>query len=240
MKHPTLWIPLSFCQLVLEEGYHNEAQLFIGLKMVCGGQFRSTNSLRKQVTEKTNMSERELYRLLGNLKKRNWVGYNEKSKYYFVRGFKKLYSLENLKGKTAVEFIHEWLSCFRAFIAGASFGHLVRQQKRGGGSRGDNKGHSKHDSRLPHYKPVATKAIQKIFNLSYGTAYRLKQQANDAGFIDIKRNGKPTPYTIKDLPAIQKYNSQLAEKIFVHKGRLYIKAPDLVSPELFYKSIGRY
>lgn len=240
MKYSTLWIPLSFCNLVLKENYHREAQLYIGLKMMSGGQFLSTTSIRKQVLKKMDVSESKMYRLMNELQKRNWVGYNEDSQRYFVRGFSKLYQLENLEGKTGVYFRVEWLSSFRAFAAGASIGHLVHQQKRGGGSRSEKKGRSNHNSRLPQYKPVATNAVQKIFNLSYGTAYRLKRQANREGFIDIKRNGIPMNLTVKDLPRLKRYNRQKANKIFVVKGLLYIKAPDLVKPELFYKNIDRY
>ena len=69
--------------------------LYLYLKSISNGKIRLNKETKEEISKALNCTTRTLYNNLHKLQARNWIGYNPKSKLYFVRGFEKVRAIEN-------------------------------------------------------------------------------------------------------------------------------------------------
>jgi len=188
LVYRSLLLPTDLCQFVLMNKLAKPFQLFVLLKACCSGKFKITEKEIEDIRVILGLeSTRTVANNLKVLQKRNWIGYNKKSGYYFIRSFAAVKSIEKLKFKTAAEFTTNLIRDFKAFLVGAVIGNIIRFKIWQIRELEQINGCSKHSSNLRfRYYKMANTYLSKILNVSISTAYEYKQLARDAKFILIE------------------------------------------------------
>jgi len=123
-------VPLHLCEFAIQNRFVKELRLYLYLKKECFGQIKLSSLKKEEIAIALSCGDRTVRNHLNSLMARNWIGYNEKSKYYFIRGFEKVRSIEGLAGRKGC-----WLEIntkdiwsdqrkFRAFVVATIIGHL--------------------------------------------------------------------------------------------------------------------
>ena len=86
-------LPIDICDFAISNKYFSPLRLYLYLKWVSDGQLKLPPEIRKHIAQKLNCNERTVRNNLKILKERNWIGYNSQSKYYMIRGFKKVHEI---------------------------------------------------------------------------------------------------------------------------------------------------
>lgn len=229
------WVPLPVLEKALSEKQHREIVLFLYLKMTTSSRVKIEGRKKSEIMQVLSISESTLYRRLDTLREWDWVGYDEITGVYSIRGFKRIYELEKFKGKTAVYLRIDELYHFQVFSFAACVGYLVRQQsswKRRGAGR---KTWRSKQSPAYVFKPVAISVMENLFKLSKDTIISLKEQAIDLGYL-LRERG----YTLLHEA---KYHDQTYYMAYPeHWGRLrrvrnfiVLLGPDRLSDKLYYR-----
>lgn len=227
----TLYIPIDMCIHVLKNGFYTAFQLFIYLKINCHGQMKiSDNLLPKIATDLDIKSVKTIKRNLDLLLKKNWIGYNRKNGYYYIRGFKKVNQIIGGKSKLTAEFDIRDIGKIKNFIAGALISSLIHKQKCRKYLEERKFGRSEHNKKtyFSGYYPVACKAIAKYFGISIGRAFNLKKEASCEKYIHIRHNNERLHISLAELNNYKKHIPEHSGRIFVNRHRVYMRYPDLV------------
>ena len=252
-----IYVPLSLCDLVVTDKFFAPFRLYLFLKSTSYGQLKITLAKKQELAAALHVTVKTISNLLHQLQERNWIGHNPRTGWYFVRGFTKIGQLEGLTGKLAVELdVHKDLSFkerFQAFVVGAIIGRFSRnsryrwreQQK----SRSEyNKGNSNHNlPTAPSFFPVACELIRMAKNpkcpprMSLSTAWSYKQLACKHEFINLKQNltrlASSKDESVCDAQfaaAYKKVNPEVAGRIRIIDGKVYLQEPDLVQERMRY------
>jgi hypothetical protein len=125
------WVPLPVLQKALTDKAHREIALFLFLKMTTTSRVKIEGKKKGEILQVFSMSESTLYRRLNTLMKWDWIGYDKKTELYYIRGFKRIYEIEDdFISKTAVRIEIKDLFYLQAFSFSASLGYLLRTQSR--------------------------------------------------------------------------------------------------------------
>jgi len=213
-------------------------QLYIYLKTHCSGKVKISKCDFQTIAKKIGLSSaRSVENNLKKLIVKNWVGYNKKSKYYFIRGIDKIRWLLGFKTKTAAEFDSREIKKLKAFLAAAKIGYLLDNQKRKKRATERNTGRSNHVARQSSdYYPLANLALAKILNVSLSTAYVLKQLAHKAGYIDIKKSFEETNLDAYQENPLKKGLPELISKVRIKKGKILLQGTDKVKHFVTFKT----
>ena len=228
---PFVNIPIDLCEFTIRKRFYRPLQLFIYLKTICSGKIRSGDLDLQEAGNAIGLSSvRAVKNNLNKLKQENWIGFNKKSNYYFIRGFDKIREQYGFKARGAVEF--EILS-LKAFIAAAIIAKLINSQKRKRKATERVKGRSNHIACLSSiYFPVANKGLAKILSISISTAYELKLLAEAAGYISIKKTFIWTGIQKGEAPFFKRGLPELANKVKTETGEIRLQGIDQVSHRL--------
>lgn len=192
------WVPLPVLQKAITEKAHREIALFLFLKMTTSGRLKLEGRKKAEVLQVLNISESTLYRYLSTLLKWDWMGYDPSREVYYVRGFKRVYELENeFIAKTAVRVKIEDLFHMQSYSFSAWLGYLLRAQSSWKRRGAEQKTRCSQQSPASIYRPVALTIMKQFFKLSKDTAIKLKKQAISNGYIKRQR-GYRELYDIKD------------------------------------------
>ena len=240
MKGKTLLLPVQLCEYVLKHKLAKPFQLYILLKSVSDGKIKIPKSQYPEIASWLNRKSGKTVN--NNLKKllaTNFVGYNAKSEYYFIRGLDQLRKQLNLNARTSAEFCISDLNRLQEFCLAAVAGHLVKQQQRKKWLSERQKWRSNQNSRssspLPYFH-VTSSYLSKMLGISQNNAFLLKQKAHKAGFIEIKKHFKPLNVAVYDKRAFLKGNPDLAPRVRVRDKMLFLQQPDEIISLIRFKS----
>lgn len=192
------WVPLPVLQKALSEKTHREIALFLFLKMTTASRVRIEGRKKGEILQVLSISESTLYRYLMVLMEWDWIGFDEKTSIYYIRGFKRIYEIEEeFISKTAVRITIEDLFIIQVFSFSASLGYLLRAQSRWKRRGAERQSRRSHQSPASVFKPVALSVMEQFFLLSKDTLIKLKKQAIRSGYIKRKRSYKEL-YDITD------------------------------------------
>lgn len=246
-------VPLAFCEFAIRNKLLSSFRLYIYLKTTCNGQILIDAKTKQTIAKDLHVTVKTITNQLKKLHERNWVGYNPKSGYYFIRGFNKVRDIEQFQGRRGVwidthkDF--QTISRFRAFVMGAIIGQLSNVSKQRAKKTFEErrpehiKGSSNHRLRphLPLYYPVACHALASIYGISISTASRYKHEADEHGFIDLKKNfrrlalnGDPKEYDAQFATAYKASHPDEAHKIRIKNNKVYIQEADQVQARMNY------
>jgi len=182
------WVPLPVLQKAITEKAHREIALFLFFKMTTSGRVKIEGRKKEEVLQVLSISESTLYRRLKVLMSWDWIGYDGKYEVYYIRGFKRIYEIEEeFISKTAVWIRVEDLFHLQAFSFSAWLGYLLRAQCRGKRRGAGQKTRCSQQSPASIFKPVALSVMEQFFSLSKDTLIKLKNHSIRKGYIKRER-----------------------------------------------------
>jgi len=192
------WVPLPVLQKAITEKAHREIALFLFLKMTTSGRVKLEGRKKKEVLQVFGISNSTLYRYLSKLLEWDWMGYDKSMQVYYIRGFKRIYEIEDeFISKTAVRICIDDLFNLQAFSFSAWLGYLLRGQSRGKRRGAGQNTRCSQQSPASVFKPVALSVMKLFFNLSKDTLIKLKKHSIRKGYIKRER-GYQELYDISD------------------------------------------
>lgn len=233
----SLAIPLELCEHVIRTKFFRPMQVYIHLKSVCSGKIKRGDIDYRGIASVLGLkSGRTVRNNLKILLDKNWIGYNNKTEIYFIRGFEAIRRIHNFKAKTAAEFDTKDIRNIKAFLAGAKIAHLVNRQKKRKRATEPNKGGSNQIARKTSlYWPVATKPLARMLGVSISSAHLLKALAQRAGFADILRSYQKTGLKPNHKVPLKIGAPEIAHKVRVINDEVVIQGVDLIMPNVRLK-----
>lgn len=208
------WVPLPVLQKAVTDKTHREIALFLYLKMTTCSRVKIEGRKKSEILQVLSISESTLYRRLHVLMKWDWIGYDETFQVYYIRGFKRIYELEEeFVSKTAVRIRFDDIFYLQPFSFSAWLGYLLRAQSRGKRRGAEQKSRCSKQSPASIYKPVALIVMEQFFELSKDTLIKLKKQSIKKGYIKRKRG-------FKELHSIRDHRFEYYKVYPEHWGRL--------------------
>ena len=229
-------IPVELCEYAIRIEFYRPMQLYIYLKTSCGGKVKKRDMDLQSIGEAIGLtSERAVKNNLKILLEHNWLGYNKRSKIYFIRGFEKIGKFCGIQSTTAAEFDSREIGKLKAFMAAAKIGYLINCQKRNERVIELKCGGSNHVTRKSSgFYPVANEALAKILGISISTAYELKQMAKNAGYIEIRKTFIKTGLQADHAAIMKECIPEHAKKIIVRDNALLLQGKDMVRCKIHY------
>lgn len=224
-------IPVELCEYVIRNNFYRPMQLYIYLKLNTSGQVRSGDLRYDEIAKAIGLTTGRAVR--NNMKlllEKNWVGYNKKSKYYFIRGFKKIMQICGFSSKTAAVFDSVDILKLKAFVSAVRIAYLINKQKRKKWATELVKGCSNHIARSSsQYYPLANEALAKVLEISISTAYQLKLLASKAGYIHIKKTFQNTSFAASEASLFKRGHPEIAKKVITNTGNIQLQGIDMVA-----------
>jgi hypothetical protein len=118
------FIPVQLCQYALCENFTASFRLYCYLKGQCSGKMKVSKGDIKTFAADLKCDPKTILNHLKKLRDFNWIGYNTKSKYYFIRAFDVIMEMHGFTSRTGAEFKKSYLHDFKAFTAGAAIGYI--------------------------------------------------------------------------------------------------------------------
>jgi hypothetical protein len=225
----SLKVPFEFCQYVIKNKLIKEARLLVMLKF----QFKDITKIDHEdivflASELGYKCPKQIRSQLKRLIELNWIGYNFETQNYFIRGIDEIRKLLNFTRRQSAEIGYENIKKFKLFAASAVMRSLNNNYRRKltypeaeGNSGPSLQANGKST-------PISNEALSIILGVSLSTAFQFKKDAAKAGFINLKKMFKKTPYKWKDIKAFIKGNPELAKRAVRKRRHIYLKEPDHV------------
>lgn len=187
-------------------------RLFVFLKMHSSGKLHEGSPVFELAKRELGIKDsRTMKKYLSQLRKADWVGFNQASGYYFIRSFSQTPIDPQYVDRTAVLFLPENLKYFHFFLVGAILGHRVKRQKfffEVARKRRLRPATEKHEvarqakafsgssnegyfgAKKPPYYGLSNKRIAEILGCKQTRACVLKRQAAKHGFLNVRHHFK--------------------------------------------------
>jgi hypothetical protein len=223
----TINIPVGIIDFVLQNKMSKPFQLFTYLKCHSSGKVHEDSSLFQTMPGALEIKDQRTIRdYVAKLYSLNWMGYNPKSGYYFIRGFNVIRKKHNIRSRKAAIFDYEDINYLAtAFLPGAVIcSNLKAQQyvwevskRRLAKSATENvgvanQGFPASDTPPPYYG-LSNKGIAASLYCKQTRACELKQQAEQAGYLKSENR-------FKDIAVLYKPDYKIREIIKAHHPEL--------------------
>ena len=185
-------IPIELAYWAITNKKSRTVQVYIALKSLCDGKLTVDIELQKGIAALIGIKSRQTIRSHINLLlDYNWIGYNEKSKNYFIRSWGFVMSNLGFRRQILIRFDIVDLRNLKELFIGAIIADLIKKQKRQQLRAEQNKGSSFQPlEKVASFFPVANVALARILKISVYSAFKYKRKARDSGFIEIHNNKK--------------------------------------------------
>ena len=226
LKDHFIKVPVHFAEWCLVNKKTIELSLYIALKTRCDGQIRLNPDLKRELAEQLGYkSSRSVENGLRKLLELNWIGYNERSGIYFIRGWKFVLSVNHIEGTTTAELdLRKDLANMKQWIFANAVGHYIARRKKSEFKKSNSKQKDNlHDDDTPAPldseenapNKLGVRVLCKRYNVSQGTISNWKRQAKDHGYLNYTHN-----YHILNIPAmliheVRELFSDIAHKIVI-------------------------
>lgn len=231
----TKWIPLHILQKALIEKYHREIELYIYLKITTDGRLKLKGRKKSEVLQVLSISESTLYRRLRVLQDWNWVGFDDLTQTYFIRGYNYVLKSEQAISRTAVKFTFKDILQLQTFSFSACVGFLLRSQTRRKRRGAERKTWRSKQSPASTFKPVALSVMKSVFSLSKDTVIKLKKLSIIAGYLKRKRGIKELHHASKHSREYYRSHPEHWGLLRKHGNMIVIIQPDEFNDCHIYK-----
>lgn len=233
-----LVIPLEMIAYALRNKLIRPLQLYILLKYNCSGKTKLNKQDKPDLAKWLDYkSTRTINNNLVKLQAMNWIGYNPKSKVYFIRSFERIRIMMGFIRRTGVCYCFtDWkMNEFKGFCIAAVLGNLINYQKREKWMIERESGRSRQIIHNPSSDlfPVSNSALAKILNVSLSIAFRYKQLAKQVHGIHILKSWQSVPkWTYYNL---RKYNMIRELRVLNKRKNVLIQSTDMIQHNLRFK-----
>jgi len=254
----TLNVPLRLAEYALKEKKTYLLQLYIYLSFQGSGKVIITTFLKDKTAIDLGVTVRNINGRLAQLKKLNWIGYNPKTGYTYIRGVKYVCSLYKLNFRAAYEFSSDWLPfidefCFAAFITYLLSYRRWRtwKPKRSYCDSKNRPGlflsspfqgafnelYRNHKNAL---RMFPSPFLARQLCMSVSTISLLKKSTAQTGLLSITHNRALISEKRKEVYAINCFreaNPDIARKLWIKDKQLYLILPDSFKSTLKRKTL---
>ena len=233
-------VPMSLVVLVFKERLYREFQVWMELKHCSDGHLKITPDVVRSLAKELAVSAKTVERAIQKLRHRNWIGYNPKSGFSFIRGFNAVQILEYHPSRLGVWFDICQKNESRGFVAGSIISKLVREQRKKVWQERkgvQSKGGAFQPVRLPAFYPVSCSSLEQIYNVSKKRAWNAKQDASKSGYIKLRHVNEPI--AIDQLQSYLKGFPENKERLFNKGSNWFLRLPDMVMMKVAFGKRGR-
>lgn len=224
------WVPISYCQFLIENGCVNAGKLHVYLKYESNGIFPYKEALRKS-SQYYDVSERTIRRWLSQARRYNMIGKNTDDNLLFVRGWQYFFNQYKFPKKASYRFKKKDLKDFKTYCYAAVISYMATRAQARETERSRRSDKYVRSYQAPAWVPMASKAISKTMRVPISTARFYRNKAVDAGYIEKKPNLQHCNIHTSNLKRYKKYGRGSGAKLIVRGGRVYKQLPDLVKVE---------
>lgn len=241
-----LLIPVELCAKIIRTKRSRDLQIWIVLKSMCSGAMSISIADKRYIANELGVSIRTVERSIKKLLSYNWIGFNPRSKTYFIRGIDTVCKIESITNKASCWFDRKWIRKVKEFCISALHTELIVKQKRktyhrkGLGNSNSGSVKEENTSRRKNYYPIAILVVSRIFDIKFDYVAKLRRMANGE-FIETIEDLEPLilggrHMKASELPLIsQVIDPDEVKKIRIKKGKLFIQKPSLVKSTLTRK-----
>ena len=235
------WVPISFCQLCLELKLENAGKLFCFLKHETDGII----ALPKALWLSKNyfgVSERTIRRWLNQAIDNNWIGFNTKTKFLFIRSWQHLFNQYMFPKRASFRFSENDLKDFKTFCFAVIIQYLSNRVQDETQERLWGCYKKKRSIQASSWSPVAISGISRIVNLPESTVQKYRNRSHNKGLIIKRSRLKKTTIKVNELIWMRKFEPESTRKFIIRNNQVFIQLPDEVkidtsqihSPKRFY------
>ena len=185
-------IPVSLCEYALVNRKVNQLKLYIYLKLKCRGYIKFDKADMKQCSETIGVDLKTVKSSLQWLVKNKWVTINSKRQVLNIISYNRLKNKLKIrlqKGVLVELESKEDYKSFEALCCAIVITHYVKGKHYFDRQSERKKGRSNTNcNKMKGFHPMPNAYLAKCLNVSVPTAYRIKQRAEDAGYIETKSN----------------------------------------------------
>lgn len=188
-----LVIPIGLCLFVIQNRLEAPFRLYIHLMKTSSGMKKLSSQDMELIARQLDYkSIRSVRNNLKRLLMLNWIGYDRRSQFYFIRSFDKLIHDLKIGHHGAIYFTNQNLDAFIAAVAITHCENIIRflKKKRSTGKRPlapGNKG-----SALQEVVPMSIRYMAKVLKISPKKVHKLKALAGDHDFIKVINGSEDT------------------------------------------------
>ncbi|MBK9733203.1 MAG: hypothetical protein IPO83_18265 [Chitinophagaceae bacterium] len=233
----TLLIPVELCEYVLKNKLSKPFQLYILLKSSCNGKRMISAEDKIMIAQRLfRKTAKTIQNNLSILLELNWIGYNKKSKYYFIRGFAHLQKELGQKSLTAAEFEIDRINEIQAFMAAAVIGYMLNQHKKRRWMSGLEKGSPSQGIHLSSdYDKISLSIICEKLGIALSNAHCLKKKAKLAKFITVIKHFENLNIDPRFVNKMKKTVPELRTRIRVNNGNIALQEVDEIISHIRFK-----
>lgn len=165
----------------------------------------------------------------------DWLGYNEETQLFFVRGFKRISIIENHETQKSAVFTGAYFTNFKAWCGAVMYANLYRKEKWRRKKEAASKlvEASQPSKNAPLFLPCSTLGFAKYYGISLSKSSELKKIAFNAGFIDVNKNYIPAGIPTHEKLLYQKHGDpKIANRLRITKGEVYLQQIDTILPHI--------
>ena len=224
-------IPLEIGVYCLKNKLISPFQVYLLLKSKSDGKIKIDNKILKSLA--SDLKVDCIRTITNNLKiliSLNFIGFDKKSRVYFIRSFDVVSSYLKLKKISRSEFDVRQIVHLRAFLVASVIGYINYKNIQRELRRGETKfGLSKQTQRIPlSYSPISDSLLANFLEIADSTAFEYKKLAQKAKYIIIKKNIKYLNIPKSKKNEYIKGYPENAKKIRIIDGKLALRESDLV------------
>ena len=232
-----LKVPLDLCIYAFTENKLKPFRLFIFLTSATQGNIILTGkdlaAIRQALKIKSNKTISNNLKILLEL---NWIGYDKRSKKYWIRGFDQLRKKLDLANRKAVEFGPEYLENFSEYCFSAILGRIkIFQEWRARAARMKRRRAFQNLALFPGFWPIANIYISKYIKISLSGSARYKRLAQKAGYLKIKKALYVMPIKPNELPTCKSNDFDSFKSMYAIGKHVVQPGPDYVKVFLTYR-----
>jgi|GEM_PF-3004346 hypothetical protein len=240
-------IPIDFSRYVLKNRLIKEARLYAYLSFTTSGNFAPHRLERQKILVELGVKKWEtLNRHMNRLKTLGWI--YPKHGVLFLKSFAAITEEFGINTVMGALFDPPDFSKFKAFLIAASITYRVRRNHWGrlkakGPLTGRSTGTTASSSLISHHGEDPLKVyltggeISNLYlgnnlSLSLTSGHNYKRIAENAGYIIIEKRCIPTELKISARMSINKYYSELGNRLRISKGHLFIQCSDIITSSI--------
>lgn len=233
MRRRYTYLNVDLCQHLLSKKLIKPFQLYLLMQERYSGKVRlNLVHLRDLQLALGRKSIKTVKNNLAILLKLDFVGYNPKSGYYFIRGIEHILGSLGISSTTAAKV---WYSkdvkqltafCFAA-VAGIIVNRLKAKEWRAERKR---KRSIQPCQPLPSHYPISTTFLQKKLGVSLQTVHAWKMKAKAQGYIDVRTNSIRLHLPSSLYHLALKHTPEFAGRIYAKNRALHLRESDLIKP----------
>lgn len=239
----TINIPTELCQWALQNRRVPLLKIYLYLQFNYSGKVRLGKGEFKDICQALGYkSAKQPTKHFMTLLELNWIGFNPKSGYHFIRGIDTIRSIEGFKRQTAIKMEHKDIFHLREFCFSVVLENLNNKQKQrkrsqtviaNRGSKNSNKITNQTGTSSTLFKPISNDVISTLLGFTKSYSSTVKKKCVELGYIQVRHNFIEYKASIKGLDT--KIARQYITNLRYINGKHYLQQPDLIKTSLNIK-----